>query len=75
MPVRHYDWIAHFARRTPDKLAAVDLASERRLVQRLDVGQPHVELESLEVDAMVHDCVEHEAVVRTGRKRKCECHA
>ncbi len=31
MPVRHYDWIAHFARRTPDKLAAVDLASERRL--------------------------------------------
>ncbi|HEX9587885.1 MAG TPA: long-chain fatty acid--CoA ligase [Bradyrhizobium sp.] len=31
MPVRHYDWIAHFARRTPDKLAVVDLASERRL--------------------------------------------
>ncbi|WP_024515980.1 long-chain fatty acid--CoA ligase [Bradyrhizobium sp. Tv2a-2] len=30
MPVRHYDWIAHFARRTPDKVAAVDLASERR---------------------------------------------
>ena len=31
MPVRHYDWIAHFGRRTPDKLAAIDLASERRL--------------------------------------------
>ncbi len=31
MPVRHYDWIAHFARRTPDKLAVVDLSSERRL--------------------------------------------
>ena len=31
MPVRHYDWIAHFARRTPDRLAVVDLASERRL--------------------------------------------
>src|SRR5229473_6374693 len=31
LPVRHYDWIAHFARRTPDKLAAIDLASERRL--------------------------------------------
>jgi fatty-acyl-CoA synthase len=31
LPVRHYDWIAHFARRTPDKLAVVDLASERRL--------------------------------------------
>src|SRR6202171_3345893 len=30
LPVRHYDWIAHFGRRTPDKLAAVDLASERR---------------------------------------------
>ena len=30
MPVRHYDWIAHFGRRTPDKLAAVDLASGRR---------------------------------------------
>ena len=31
MPVRHYDWIAHFARRTPDKLAAIDLGSDRRL--------------------------------------------
>ena len=30
MPVRYYDWIAHFGRRTPDKMAAVDLASERR---------------------------------------------
>ena len=30
MPVRYYDWIAHFGRRTPDKLAVVDLASERR---------------------------------------------
>ncbi len=29
MPVRHYDWIAHFGRRTPDKVAAVDLASGR----------------------------------------------
>ena len=31
MPVRHYDWIAHFARRTPDKPAVIDLASARRL--------------------------------------------
>jgi fatty-acyl-CoA synthase len=31
LPVRHYDWIAHFARRTPDKLAVVDLAGGRRL--------------------------------------------
>ena len=30
MPVRHYDWIAHFSRRTPDKVAVVDLFSERR---------------------------------------------
>jgi fatty-acyl-CoA synthase len=30
LPVRHYDWIAHFGRRTPDKLAAIDLASGRR---------------------------------------------
>ena len=30
MPVRHYDWIAHFGRRTPHKTAVVDLASERR---------------------------------------------
>ena len=29
--VRYYDWIAHFGRRTPDKIAAIDLASERRL--------------------------------------------
>ena len=29
MSVRHYDWIAHFGRRTPDKPAVVDLASER----------------------------------------------
>jgi fatty-acyl-CoA synthase len=30
LPVRHYDWIAHFSRRTPDKVAVVDLFSERR---------------------------------------------
>jgi fatty-acyl-CoA synthase len=30
LSVRHYDWIAHFGRRTPDKVAVVDLASERR---------------------------------------------
>ena len=30
MPVRHYDWIAHFGRRTPRKTALVDLASDRR---------------------------------------------
>jgi fatty-acyl-CoA synthase len=30
LSVRHYDWIGHFGRRTPDKVAAVDLASERR---------------------------------------------
>ena len=31
MPVRYYDWIAHFGRRTPEKLAAVDLGSGRHL--------------------------------------------
>ena len=30
MDVRHYDWLARHAARTPDKLAAVDLASGRR---------------------------------------------
>jgi acyl-CoA synthetase (AMP-forming)/AMP-acid ligase II len=30
LPVRYYDWIAHFGRRTPDKPTVVDLASERR---------------------------------------------
>jgi len=30
LAVRYYDWIAHFGRRTPDKVAVVDLASERR---------------------------------------------
>jgi fatty-acyl-CoA synthase len=30
LPVRYYDWIAHFGRRTPDKLAVVDLGSGRR---------------------------------------------
>src|ERR1700722_9319411 len=30
LPVRHYDWIAHYSRRTPDKVAVVDLFSERR---------------------------------------------
>jgi len=30
LPVRYYDWIAHFARRTPLKVAAVDLSTERR---------------------------------------------
>src|SRR5205809_6892689 len=31
LSVRYYDWIAHFGRRTPDKIAAIDLASARRL--------------------------------------------
>ena len=30
MAVRYYDWIAHFGRRTPDKVAMIDLASGRR---------------------------------------------
>jgi fatty-acyl-CoA synthase len=30
LPVRHYDWIAHFGRRTPDKIAVIDLGSGRR---------------------------------------------
>ena len=30
MAVRYYDWIAHHARRAPQKVAAIDLASERR---------------------------------------------
>src|ERR1700730_568153 len=29
LAVRYYDWIAHFGRRTPDKVAVVDLGSER----------------------------------------------
>src|SRR6478752_569753 len=29
--VRHYDWIAHFGRRTPEKIAVIDLGSSRRL--------------------------------------------
>ena len=28
--VRYYDWIAHFGRRTPDKIALIDLGSQRR---------------------------------------------
>jgi fatty-acyl-CoA synthase len=31
MSVRYYDWIAHHSRRTPDKIALIDLATERRL--------------------------------------------
>jgi len=31
LSIRYYDWIAHFGRRTPDKVALVDLASGRRL--------------------------------------------
>jgi len=30
LPVRHYDWIAHFGRRTPDKVAVIDLGSGRQ---------------------------------------------
>lgn len=30
MPIRHHDWIAHPAGRTPDKVALIDLSSERR---------------------------------------------
>jgi fatty-acyl-CoA synthase len=32
--IRCYDWITHHARRTPDKTAVIDLASERRLSYR-----------------------------------------
>ena len=31
LSVRYYDWISHFGRRTPNKIAAIDLASQRRL--------------------------------------------
>ena len=31
MPVRYYDWIAHYGRRTSEEMAAVDLASGRSL--------------------------------------------
>jgi fatty-acyl-CoA synthase len=30
LPVRYYDWIAHFGRRTPDKVAVIDLGSGRQ---------------------------------------------
>jgi fatty-acyl-CoA synthase len=30
LPVRYYDWIAHFGRRTPNKTAVIDLATDRR---------------------------------------------
>ena len=30
MSIRYYDWIAHYAKRTPNKPAVVDLASSRR---------------------------------------------
>jgi fatty-acyl-CoA synthase len=30
LAVRYYDWIAHHARRSPGKVAAIDLASQRR---------------------------------------------
>ena len=46
MPVRYYDWIAHFGRRTPDKLAVIDLASERQFTYaQFDVrflGSPRI---------------------------------
>ncbi len=34
MSIPYYDWIAHHARRTPDKVAAIDLASDRRITYR-----------------------------------------
>src|SRR6202012_4201018 len=30
LPVRHYDWIAHYGRRTPDKTAVIARAGDRR---------------------------------------------
>jgi fatty-acyl-CoA synthase len=30
LSIRYHDWIAHFSRRTPDKIALIDLASDRR---------------------------------------------
>lgn len=40
LAVRYYDWIAHHARRAPGKVAAIDLASERRFTYaQLDARQ------------------------------------
>jgi fatty-acyl-CoA synthase len=32
--VRHYDWISHHSRRTPDKIAAIDLGTGRQFTYR-----------------------------------------
>src|SRR5437868_8932271 len=37
MPIPYYDWIAHHAMRTPEKIALIDLATERAFsYQQLD---------------------------------------
>ncbi len=56
------------------ELGDVDVAREGAMIQRLDVGERHAELEPLEIDAPMHDRVEHEAVVRTGREGERQRH-
>jgi hypothetical protein len=52
--------------RMKTELRDVRIAGKGFPVERLDVGHPHVELESLQIDTPVDDRVEHEAVIRTG---------
>jgi fatty-acyl-CoA synthase len=52
LSVRYYDWIAHFGRRTPDKIAVIDLGSSRRFlcaVRRADLAPRHASPRRLNV--------------------------
>src|SRR5207249_2156537 len=56
------------------ELGDVGFAGERRRVQRFDVRKPLRELQALEVDATIHDGVEHEAIVWAGRESERQLH-
>jgi hypothetical protein len=56
------------------QLRDVGVAGECRVVQRFNVGQTHRKVEPLQIDSLVHDRVEHEAVVRAWREAQRERH-
>ena len=52
--------------RVETQFGDIDLAGKRRVVERLDVGHAHGEFKTFEIDAPMHDRIEHETVVRAG---------
>jgi len=56
------------------QLGDVGLTGKRRFIQRFDVRHADRELQAFEVDPAIDDRIEHEAIVRAGRKAEGQFH-